>query len=593
MDYLTYDNSYWACDIEADGFRNQASVIWCVCVENVVSGESRAFREKEHFKTWIAEIKPVFVGHNFLAYDAPVLNRLWGTRISTGTVIDTFVLSQMYSPSLAGGHGLDDWGVRLNNPKLGHTDFSQYSADMLTYCIQDTALTADVYRALCKRMKGEGFSERGVELEHLAWHIIQNKQRQNGFPFDQEKADLLYAKLRAREEELKQEIYRLWPPVLQHVRTFARAFKKDGSRTSSYQRNIGQYPKTSLNEDGSYNAYDYVSFDLGSPKQRIQKLLDNGWEPVNFTEKGNPKIDEDEMVAYAKESGIKEVQSLADWCVVNARANMIRNWMNSMNPETGRIHGSLFLASTLRYRHSKPNTANIPGNEALYGHECRGLWYAGEDDYVLVGMDAKGIQLRILANYLNHADFSEAILSEDPHSANQKSMGLPTRSLTKTITYSAIMGSGVTAMAKTAGTSVKEAQTYKDMFYKGLGLDRLIARLQKEWRDTGRITVCSGERVLVPQDYQVIPYLLQADEACLMKQTMIYIDQEIRKRKFTPYIQQVGMIHDELQYRVRADLAESFVEFALPCFGRSGDSFDYLIPIEGDAKIGDNWSMTH
>lgn len=392
MEYLNYEDSHkWACDIEADGFRNQASVIWCVCVENVVSGESRAFRVKEHFKEWLEEEDRILVGHNFLAYDAPVLNRLWGCSISTGIVVDTFVLSQMYSPSLTGGHSLDSWGERLKNPKLPHTDFSRYSRDMLTYCIQDTALTADVYRVLCKRMKGEGFSERGVELEHLAWNIIQNKQKQNGFPFDQEKADLLYAELRAREQELKDQIYQLWPPVLQHVRTFARAFKKDGSRTSSYQRHIGQYPKTSVNEDGSYNAYDYVSFDLGSPKQRIQKLLDHGWRPVNFTKKGNPQVDEDEMLAFAERSGIPEVVALARWVVVNARANMVRTWLSAVNPETGRIHGTLFLASTGRYRHSKPNTANIPGvrhkdDEILYGeqgtwaYECRSLWTSGGKD---------------------------------------------------------------------------------------------------------------------------------------------------------------------------------------------------------------------
>src|SRR5690606_164203 len=180
-------------------------------------------------------------------------------------------------------------------------------------------------------------------------------------------ADLLYAELRAREAKLKEEIYRLWPPELKLVRVFKRGRKSDGERTAGYLRHLSEYPQLEDNEDGSYNAYDYVEFDLGSPKQRIEKLLDLGWKPVNFTPKGSPKIDEDEMVAFAETSGVVEAEKLAQWCVTTARANMIRTWMNAVNPDTGCIHGSLFIAGTLRYKHSKPNTANIPGNDSLYG----------------------------------------------------------------------------------------------------------------------------------------------------------------------------------------------------------------------------------
>lgn len=614
MDYLTYNETYWSCDIEADDLRNEATIIWCVCLENIITGESLYFRHKEGFNEWLKEKSRILVGHNFLAYDAPVLNRLWASRISASQVIDTFVLSQMYSPSLKGGHGLDDWGVRLGNAKLSFTDFSHYSEEMLEYCQQDVNLTADVYRVLCKRMKQEVFSERSCELEHLAWNIIQNKQKQYGFPFDQEKADLLYAELRAREEQLKEEIYRLWPPTLECVRTFARSFKSDGTRTANYQRHLGQYPQLEDNEDGTYNAYDYVSFDLGSPKQRIQKLLDHGWQPVNFTEKGNPKIDEDEMLAFAESSGIPEITALAKWCVVNARANMIRNWQNAVNSETGHIHGSLFIASTGRYRHSKPNTANIPGvrhnsdNQILLGedgtwaHECRALWTAGGEGWKLVGIDGTGIQSRCLAHniakYVSKdlaQEFIEELLEGDIHRKNMARFGFPSKPASKKAYYTTLMGGGD---KKIADDQVQFGWTppadIKRQVIQGIpGFQQLINKLQAELRETGRITLCDGMKLAVPSEHMVIPYLLQGDESRLMKQTMIYIDQEIRKRKLSNDILKVGDIHDEFQTRVRTEYVDDYIEFAMPCFGRAGDSFGYLIPIAGEAKVGDNWAETH
>jgi DNA polymerase-1 len=605
---------YWSCDIEADDFRDKASTVWLVCVENVATGQRDNFRKSEDFKQWLQDEDRILVGHNFLAYDAPVLNRLWGTRIPANKIVDTFVLSQMYNPSLKGGHGLDDWGVRLGDPKLSYHDFSRYSEEMLTYCQQDVSLTAEVYRVLCKRMKGEGFSERGVELEHLAWNIIQNKQKQNGFPFDQEKADLLYAELRAREEQLKEEIYNLWPPVLQHVRTFARAFKKDGSGTADYLRHLGQYPQTEVNEDGTYNAYDYVCFDLGSPKQRIQKLLDNGWRPVNFTEKGNAKIDEDEMLAFAESSGIKEIKALAMWCVTNARANMVRNWQNAVNPETGRIHGSLFLASTGRYRHSKPNTANIPGvrhdkadnvlyeEEGTWAYECRALWNSGGEGWRLVGIDGKGMQLRCLAHNVAKVagvdvarEFIDDLLVGDPHKKNMARHGFPSKPAAKKAIYTILMGGGDDKIATDqVQFGWSPPMDIRMRVIEGIpGFNKLIKTLQSELRKTGRITLCDGTRLLVPSEHMVIPYLLQGDESRLMKQAMIYVDEEIRRRKLTKYILKVNDVHDEWQTRVREEFVHEYVDFALPCFNKAGESFGYLIPIEGSCAIGDHWGQTH
>jgi DNA polymerase I-like protein with 3'-5' exonuclease and polymerase domains len=91
----------------------------------------------------------------------------------------------------------------------------------------------------------------------------------------------------------------------------------------------------------------------------------------------------------------------------------------------------------------------------------------------------------------------------------------------------------------------------------------------------------------------VIPYLLQGDESRLMKKAMILVEQEVARYKLRDHVKKVADIHDEMQYRVKNEYVQKFIDLALPCFIRSGKSFNYQIIIEGDAKVGKTWAMTH
>lgn len=137
--YLSSTPQHWAADIEADNLRDEATVIHCVCVLNLQTKSEQTFTDAASFRAWLEAEDLILVGHNFLAYDAPVLNKLWGTRIGVSKVVDTFVLSQMYNPNI-GAHGLDAWGERLGYAKGDHTDFSRFTPEMLKYCQRDVRL---------------------------------------------------------------------------------------------------------------------------------------------------------------------------------------------------------------------------------------------------------------------------------------------------------------------------------------------------------------------------------------------------------------------------------------------------------------------
>lgn len=622
--YLTFTDKHWACDIEADELIDKATLVWCSCVINVVTKEEKEFTDAAAFNVWRSENPDaILVGHNFLAYDAPMLNRFWGASIGASKIVDTFILSQLYNPSLKGGHSLGAWGLRLRYPKGEFNDFSRLSVEMLRYCKRDARLTALLFRKLSGRMRAAGFSEEGCKLEHQAWNIIQNKQRKNGFNFDYKRAMELYVTLRAREEELKNEIYKLWPPQLQCVASRSAARKKDRSYTKKYVEDRGRFPKLEERPDGGYDVYDYVEFNLGSPAQRIEKLLELGWVPTRKTKSGNPKVDEDSLLEYAESSGTSEVKALAKWIVVNSRANMVNTWLNSYNEQTGAIHGKLYIASTLRYRHNSPNSANIPavrlkkdeeGNDQIqYGeagawtYECRDLWTCGDPaKYSLVGIDGTGIQNRCLIHHLIKtvgeeavADFKELALAGDIHKRNIEVLGLANKAAAKKFYYTLMMGGGGELLAADQaqfGTKMtaREGNKLKEAMIASIpGFGDLIKALENELSKTGRITLCDDTPILVSSPHMVIPYLLQGDESRLMKQAMVYVDQTLTKARLQKYVFKVADIHDEWQYKVENDAVEEFVGLTIPCFLRAGERFRYNIPIEGDYKVGKTWAETH
>jgi len=622
--YLTTPpEKLWIVDIEGDLI--PSTVVYCVCAKNIGTGEEVRLRDYVDIREWCtSRISDDcrFVGHNFIGYDAPTLNRLVGTKITIGRIIDTMLMSMVYSPSLEGGHGLGDWGRRLGHAKGDFSDFSKYSPEMEEYCMNDVRLNVLLYQVLSERMSSLGFTNVGLDIEHRSWQIIQ-RQQQNGFPFDIKKAHLLYVELRGIENELLAGIERRWPPELLPVRKFGKARKKDGTFTANYARHIDQYQSVSLDADGGYTGFDYVHFNVGSPAQRVAKLLELGWEPLddewtvikNGTrkgEKGSPTPTKKGQLVpslqrYVDEGGegCEEIVLIASWLEYNSRANMINTWIEAYDDTTGCIHGRLWLANTLRYRHSNPNTANIPavrlskseeplrGVDGVFTYEARDLWTTRDRiNRRLVGVDAKGIQLRVLAHHLNNKEFIDAVLNGDPHSYNQEIGGFATRSVAKTFIYAFLLGAGDAKVGVITGGTPKSGKQTKARFIGNFpGLERLLLDLKRQVERTGRVVLCDGTPVLVKQMHTRLGYLLQGDESRIMKKASIYVTEGIRRLGLDAI--KCGDIHDEWQYDVKLCDVERFEELCRSSFAKAGHFFNYNLPIECDSKVGLTWAETH
>ena len=615
-------HKYWAIDIEGDPI--PSTRIWCLCAWNVRTREEVRLRDYDSIREWINNRKSEgckFIAHNGIGYDFYTLNKLLKTTITIADIIDTMVMSMVYSPSLDGGHGLAAWGIRLKHAKGDWDDFSKWSQGQEDYCLNDAILCGKVFLALIARMQQIGFSEDGLDIEHRSWQLIQ-VQKRNGFAFNIKEASALLATLREKENELRDRIHEYWPPSLEKVATFKRPFKKDGQPSANYTRHQQQYIEVKVREDdGEYDAYDYVYFNIGSPPQRVEKLLELGWTPYpdewNVAKKGpnrgkrtSPKTTAKgklvpSLEKFAEESGKDEIRLIAKWIELNARANMINTWIEAYNDNTGCIHGSLWLANTLRYRHSEPNSANIPavrldkedriryGEDGVYTYEARDLWTVRSSDRRLVGVDAKGIQLRVLAHYLNNPKFTESVLEGDPHSYNQEIGGFASRAVAKTFIYAFLLGAGDAKVGQIIGGSTKDGREVKGRFVANFpGLSDLLDDLERQVERTGRIILCDGTPIIVSAPHTRLGYLLQGDESRIMKKAAILAAKENFRRKLD--VLKVGDIHDEWQNDVFKDHTDEFAYEVCPySFRSSGEFFNYRLPIDCDAKVGLTWASTH
>lgn len=602
MKYLEYTDKHWVIDIETDDL--DATVIWCMCWRNVITNEKGVCVSLEEIREFFNSREGhIFIGHNLLKFDAPTLVRLAGVKLSVSNCIDTLVLSTLYSPSLSGGHSLGAWGETLGRDKIDFHDFSRLTDEMITYCHRDVEITAELFVKLIKVLRKIEFSEQSIWLQHRLTVVI-DRQHRNGFYFDGPRAVDFYRMLRSREEELQDEIRSAFPPerVLVAERQL---YKKDGSVTSIFEKDSERYIIHRLDSEGKYRAFEDVEFNIGSPKQRIDKLMELGWEPKEFTEKGNPKpFDKGKLSPslekFLEENPVPEVELIAKWMSINGRANMVNNWLEAWNETDSCIHGTLFVADTLRFRHQKPNTANIPGvrldgdkhpirgEPGYFTYEARDLWTA-RPGRVLVGTDASGLELRMLAHYINRADFTKQVVEGDPHQFNADAVGI-TRPEAKTLIYAIQYGAQDRKVAKMLNVSVAEGGRIRAMFLERLGLKDVMDSAIRE-QQNGRVELIDGSKVICPSPHAALNYKLQGGGARVMGLACILLEQDIRREGLDSL--KVGDIHDEWQYDVHPDCARRHAELSVQAIRRAGELLQLNVPLDGEAKQGRTWAETH
>ncbi|MBN5125489.1 ribonuclease H-like domain-containing protein [Stenotrophomonas maltophilia] len=607
-------------DCETNGLLDELDTIHCISLQEVdETGAPRGpiLSANDHgtgemtVRQAVERLKKAtrVVGHNIAGFDIPAIAKVF-PDFKVQAYFDTLLMSTLVYPDLKdrdfkarkkqganpvlpgkliGRHSLEAWGYRLGRWKgdyaaqmvaRGLDPWAQWSQEMDDYCDQDVAVT----QALFALLMSKGLPTEAIELEQAVAPILSRQQRY-GYLFDQEKARELECVLVSRRTALEAELRKVIPPWKVVKRKFVP--KRDDKRRG-YVKGV------------EVTTYKDVVFNPASRQHIADRLTAMyGWQPQEFTEKGQPKIDEDVLGALK----FPIIPLLLEHFIVNKRLGQLAEgdeaWLKAIKKD-GRIHGSVNqnAAVTGRMTHSKPNIAQVPKCGVPYGKECRSL-FCVPTGKLQVGADASGLELRCLAHFMAKHDggeYAKVILEGDIHSVNQAAAGLPTRDNAKTFIYAFLYGAGDAKLGSIVGKGRQAGAKLRSKFLAGLpALEKLVRGVKKRAAEKGYLIGLDGRKLHIRSDHAALNTLLQSAGALVMKKALVILDADLQAAGLVPgvHYEFLANVHDEWQIEVDEDKAEFVGKTAQAAIRKAGDHFGFRCPLDGEFKIGRNWAETH
>ena len=545
-----------------------ADKIWCIVCKH--KGTYYQFRQDKlhRFEEFIKQTDEV-IGHNIIGFDIPVLNRFFGYDLfKKCKITDTLILSRLLNPMLEGGHSLRNWGEKLYKKKYEFDQFDYFSEEMLRYCRNDVDLTEKLYNFLSRKMTDFG---KSIELEHKVAHIIQ-KQHEKGFMIDVVGAHMLQAKFKEDMNTLQDKVRQTFPPL----KIETEFIPKSNNKTRGYVKGV------------PFTKVKFKEFNLGSRQQIGERLIMLGWKPKKKTDKGHIIVDE-KVLSEIK--NIPEAELIKEFLMLQKRIAQVSSWIEATR-EDGRVHGKVITNGTVtgRMSHQSPNMAQVPAVYSPYGKECRELWITNKG-YKLVGVDASGLELRMLAHYMNDKEYTNEIINGDIHTANKNSAGLGSRDEAKTFIYAFIYGAGDKKIGSILGRSEADGRRVKEKFLRHTPSLRSLREkvdgvAKKRW-----LRGLDQRKILIRHPHAALNTLLQGAGACVMKYALTLLEEYVIKKRIKAY--PVVNVHDEFQYEVEESKTKEFGELAVQSIIQAGKDLKIRCPLDGEYKIGNNWAETH
>lgn len=650
-------------DIETDGLLDTTTKLHCLCIYDTQTDVFTRYADRPGYEPNEEGVKQLMeaaeiCGHNVLCFDVPALKKLYPWFSPKGKIVDTLTCSRLiwtnlsdidfaqirkakspaqvyyhFPKKLIGSHSLKAWGYRLSDLKdtFGEeTDWKEWSPAMSEYNQQDVVVTVRLWN----RIQAQNYSPSAIELEHQ-FQEIAFQQEQNGFPFNQEKAVQYYAQLSSEREKITQHLQALFPP------------KDKGDWFTPKVNNA----KRGYVKGQKVWRPKIVPFNPGSRMDIADRLMEqHKWQPLEFTDTGIPKVDEDILNALPW----PETQELAQYFLVQKRLGQLAEgsnaWLKLVKPD-GRIHGGMITngAVTGRCTHSNPNMAQVPAVGVPWGAEFRSLFYAPEG-WLVLGADASGLELRCLAHYMARYDggeYAKRILEGDIHWANAQALGLvqhderkdpdnphhmwARNKVAKRWVYGFLYGAGDHKLGDVLGLTTEEAtklvlslpinkynqikeklrgqnipgddldiaMTVKGAelranFLKNLpALKQLVDSVKKVAKDRGWLKGLDGRRLHVRSQHSALNTLLQSAGALAVKKATCILWDDLKAAGLADSVQQVAHVHDEYQLLVKSGLENDVGKIAVQAFNKAGEFFNFRIPLDGEYKVGHNWAETH
>ena len=283
-----------------------------------------------------------------------------------------------------------------------------------------------------------------------------------------------------------------------------------------------------------------------------------------------------------------------------------------VNPNTGRIHTEFKQtgSDTGRLSSTEPNMQNIPVRTEL-GRQVRRAFVAeNAPDWTLLGADYSQIELRILAHYSRDEGLMAAFLNgEDIHAATAASVygvaisdvDSEMRRVAKIMNFGVLYGLSPFGIRQQTGFSAEEGKAFIDTYFTNYpGIRGYIEGIKEQVKMDGYVETLMGRRRRINEvhssnfhtraagERMAVNMPIQGTAADIVKIAMINIQQ--RMGALGMRSKMILQVHDELIFEVPRDelgqmqaIITELMPSAVP------PDVGFVVPLEVEMKVGDNW----
>jgi DNA polymerase-1 len=213
----------------------------------------------------------------------------------------------------------------------------------------------------------------------------------------------------------------------------------------------------------------------------------------------------------------------------------------------------------------------------------------------MVGADLSGIQLRVLAHYINDPQYTELVCSKDKgndiHTFNRDIISTvhgTDRDGAKTFIYAMLLGAQGPKLGSIIGGTDTEGYRAKDALFNRIPGFKRVQKMCAAAARRGYMIGLDGRRVPIRSQHTALACYLQNGESVIMKQALRFM----RERIHFPW-HLLAVVHDEAQSETLKEHAKELGEIKVKCFEDSGKFFDLRCPVTGEFKIGSTWKDCH
>jgi DNA polymerase I len=580
-------------DLETDGLLDTVTTIFCCGIYNIDTNESKVLTNEKEILD-VLNKATVLIGQNIFGYDLIVLKQLFNFDYQNKTCIDTKLMAQLIYPDRHKGYSLNALSIDLlGDKKLESPMFDKLTDEMITYCKQDTELTYKIFDFMSDKLTefDKAFKMEFKFARYMSYQVV------NGFRLDVKAAEELYEELNIEWKEQTKKVMKLMPSI----RDYSLYNEKKAAGTlistneNSFTYEVGKY--------GKIRECAFKDFDPNpnSRKQVIDFFVGKySWQPTEFTEKGNIKIDDTVL------SGLcyPEAKAFTELFTLRKKKAMIKStqggWLNFLRGD--RVHGQINTigANTARCTHSKPNISQCD-------KRMRHVWLPKEG-WKLIDMDCSGLELRLLAHYLFPYDvgnYADIVLNGDVHTFNKEIIGLNERDSAKTFIYALIYGAGNKKLGMVmAEDSHKNNLSETQLLISGkkarnkvindvIGYEELMIDIQKVIKQRKFLKSIDSRKLYPRSDYSALNLLIQSAGAIICKTwTVNTCDLIISKIGFDNW----GLcanVHDEIVIEAHPSVVDIIKECGKEAIKLTKEQLNVKIELDIDTHVGDNWAEVH